>query len=48
MRTEHASGVVGDGCREEDGELALRWEGSLLHLTFVGREMVMWGCSTAA
>ena len=48
MRIEHGDGVMGEGGREEDGELALRQAGSLLHAVFVGREIVMWGCSTAA
>lgn len=47
-RIEHSSRVVGQGGGEEDGELALRQAGSLLHPTFAGREIVMWGCSTAA
>lgn len=44
MRTELDKGVVGEGGREEDGEVARRQAGSLWHPMFVGREIVMWGC----
>lgn len=48
MRIEHSDRVVGEGGREEDGELALGQAGSLLHSVLVEREIVMWGCSTVA
>lgn len=48
LRIEHSDGVVGEGGREKDGELALRRAGSLLHPMLVGREIVTWGCSTVA
>lgn len=41
MRVEHGDRVVGEGGREEDGELALRQAGSFLHSMFVGRETVL-------